>query len=223
MANDLWGGGSGADDDDLDWNTAKDQRQDEMDDLALIAAAAKASLREQLHSPRSDGVYRATPIKESGVSGQTPRKRTGFQNAGKGRKPRSASMAGQSNAVVDGRQSATGAGLDGGHTFTDAVDDDLNVTGTVPTGRIRRSGATPTVTDRQGTRNIASEYKRPEFSRANVIASVKSLKFTTSGDLELVLTVPYEYRNEGQKFADAWGLEIRLAAERVKYGEDAIA
>lgn len=75
-----------------------------------------------------------------------------------------------------------------------------------------------------GTRNVARGYKKPgEFNGVKFIATVKSLKFTTSGDLEAVFTIPYEYRDAGTHLADAWGLELRFELNKVVYekkGED---
>lgn len=43
---------------------------------------------------------------------------------------------------------------------------------------------------------------------------MKEVKFVSSGDIDIKITVPYEYRAEATKFGDAYGLLIDIRAAR---------
>ena len=233
MANDLWGGGGGGFgdgfDDDFVPGLDRESQLEEQTDLRAIEELARAAFRAATTSPRSDGVSGTAPT--PGVGAARPgRNLRGYSNAGKGRRgsKRPIGVAGPSDAGSDARLAGEGAGHDGRANLEDAVEPFVPARGGLPTGVpgpvTRPEPSLPgrrgeiRVLDRLGTKNQARGYKKPEFSEATVHASVKDLKFTTSGDLELRLTIPYEYRDQGQLFADAWGLEIIVTATRVKYG-----
>lgn len=46
---------------------------------------------------------------------------------------------------------------------------------------------------------------------------MKSLKSNPNGDIEIVLIIPYEDREEGKKWMDAYGVDIEVRARRKVY------
>lgn len=236
---DVWGnGGSSRDNwDDLD-NGDGVGGADYLEeaDISDIESAARAAF----HSPSTDGVLGTAPVavpatRPALAAGRTL---TGMGNAGRGR-PRKSASVGDGLPTPNGTGPRNGAGGDKAAVsrLSEPVTrgDGLSGAGvrgpvggpTVPSGGVPRvvprksrakSPDSIEVEDRVGTRNTARGYKVPDFTTASIRASVKDLKFTSNGDMEIRLVIPFECRAEGTKFADAYGVEIDVVATRVNYG-----
>lgn len=215
---DVWGGGSSGGDygdmfGDADGgDSADDQAFREIEQLA----------RANIGGERADGVlggvgYAVAPPRSPSYT----RKRTGFSNTGKGRKPGPASLGNGTDPTTDANGAGVGVRIPPAATSRLAEQVERSDGGVLPSGFPRVIGPGPVeVEERLGTRNTANDVFPTGFTHAHIRCAVKDLKFTVSGDLEMRVTIPFEYRMEGTKFADAYGVELELDAKRVEYGND---
>lgn len=210
---------------DPDRDAAKEEReiQAELREIERLAGAA--------FSPRSDGVSRTapTPRSEPGPDGRYPRKLTSYGKAGK-QPTRKTGVGGRRvlglpDAGGNTSPGATGLGptdsvvSESGSPTSGAI---LRRRGSGPAPRVRRKGleslrqSPPTIDELvDRARNSAKQVIKAEFEHAEFTGTLKDLKFTTTGDIEMRLVIPYEDRLEGVKFADAYGVEFRVVADRI--------
>lgn len=185
------------------------------------------------NSPHTDGVSRATPIASDRIGTSGPaRKRTNYERANQPRRRRQDGVAGTGNGSVPNPRRSDAPGTSGSGTGSSELSEEVGPgtdagsisgrSGRVVPKRIRRKGidSLRELPPRDATGiNVAKGYKRPEFERAQFNASLKDLKFTTTGDVEMRILIPYEDRLEAVKFGDAFGVEFQVLATRRTYDD----
>lgn len=182
-------------------------------------------------SQRSDGLPRdADPaLTQLGAVDSRTGKRihNGYGNVGRGR-PRKTPMAnaGRTGRTASGRDEAGAGGVGPAHhSLSESVEP---VTGGVSGQQGSGDADKPPVAYRSrairvlppdaGRLGVVSQiFKKPEFERASFAAALKDFKFTAQGDVDIRFIIPYEFRAEAVKFADAFGLDIEFTAVRKKY------
>lgn len=55
---------------------------------------------------------------------------------------------------------------------------------------------------------IDAAYKREDFDHTQFIGYVKSVKYTRSGDMEMVVTVPFEFKHLALALVDTTGIPL---------------
>lgn len=216
---DVWGSGSwdGDTGSEFDPELGSDSPDDK--DFVEIERLARAG------GQSADGVLgRPAPPVAPPRSVSYNRPRWGL-NARGGRKSNDAKLAEQSTPRADANGNGNGVRITPAATSRLSEQVVSGNRGVLPTG-LPRPVPRPVnpepiiAVDRLGTRNTAHEVFPTGFSSAHIRCAVKDLKFTVSGDLEMRLIIPFEFRSEGTKFADAYGVELEIDAKRVEYGND---